>query len=77
MAVFLAAFVPLLRGGYVIATRAGFHLFVGSYAAQRFRLGVPQALRHRGRPVEPLPPDLPRAAWAIAWSYGGAALRDV
>ena len=31
-----ALFVPLLRYGVAVATRAGFHLFVGAYAAQRF-----------------------------------------
>jgi prolipoprotein diacylglyceryltransferase len=36
MVLFLAAFVPLLRGGFRIATRAGFHFFIGIYAAQRF-----------------------------------------
>jgi phosphatidylglycerol:prolipoprotein diacylglycerol transferase len=36
MVAFLAVFVPLLSGGFRLATRAGFHLFVGAYATQRF-----------------------------------------
>jgi len=36
MALFLAAFVPMLRRGYRIAASAGFYLFIGVYAGQRF-----------------------------------------
>jgi phosphatidylglycerol---prolipoprotein diacylglyceryl transferase len=36
MAGFLAGFFVLLARGNVLATRAGFHLFVGAYAGQRF-----------------------------------------
>jgi phosphatidylglycerol---prolipoprotein diacylglyceryl transferase len=36
MLLFLAAFVPMLRSGFRLATRTGFHFFIGSYAAQRF-----------------------------------------
>lgn len=36
MAVFLAAFVVLLRAGNPVVLRGGFYLFVGVYAAQRF-----------------------------------------
>lgn len=36
MAVFLAAFLWLLRRGHPLATRTGFYLFVGVYAGQRF-----------------------------------------
>ena len=36
MAVFLAAFLVLLRRGHPLAVRAGFYLFIGVYAGQRF-----------------------------------------
>jgi prolipoprotein diacylglyceryltransferase len=76
MIVFLAAFMPLLRSGYVIATRAGFHLFVGSYAAQRF---LWEFLKPYGTVVGPLNLFhlICLGLLGYAWSYGGAALRDV
>ncbi len=36
MAVFLVAFLVLLRRGHPLAVRAGFYLFIGVYAGQRF-----------------------------------------
>ena len=36
MTLFLVVFVPMLCRGYRIATSAGFYLFVGFYAGQRF-----------------------------------------
>lgn len=36
MVLFLVVFVALLRRRHRLATRAGFHFFIGSYAAQRF-----------------------------------------
>jgi prolipoprotein diacylglyceryltransferase len=36
MAAFLGLFLPLLRRGHPAAVRAGFYLFVGVYAVQRF-----------------------------------------
>jgi prolipoprotein diacylglyceryltransferase len=36
MALFLGVFALLLRGRHRLATRAGFHFFVGAYAGQRF-----------------------------------------
>lgn len=76
MVVFLAAFALLLRGGYMIATRAGFHLFVGCYAGQRF---LWEFIKPYGTVIGPL--NLFHlicfGLLGYAWGYGRAALRDV
>lgn len=75
MVVFFAFFMLLLRGGCIIATRAGFHLFVGSYAAQRF---LWEFLKPYGTVVGPLNLFhlICLALLGYAWRYGGAALRN-
>ena len=74
MTLFLAAFVPMLRRGYRIATSAGFYLFVGAYAAQRF---LWEFIKPYGTIIGPF--DLFHliclGLLGYAWSYGRAELR--
>lgn len=76
MVVFLVIFVPLLRGGFRVATRAGFHLFVGAYAAQRF---LWEFIKPYGAVVGPLNLFhlICLGLLGYAWSYGRAELRHV
>lgn len=73
MLLFLAVFVPLLRYGYRLATRAGFHFFVGTYAAQRF---LWEFIKPYGSVLGPL--NLFHliciGLMGYAWSYGRAEL---
>ena len=74
MLLFLAAFVPLLRTGFRIATRAGFHFFIGIYAAQRF---LWEFIKPYGTIVGPLNLFhlLCLGLLGYAWSYGRTELR--
>ena len=76
MFAFLIVFVPLLRGGYRVATRAGFHLFVGAYAAQRF---LWEFIKPYGAVIGPLNLFhlICLGLLGYAWSYGRAELRHV
>jgi prolipoprotein diacylglyceryltransferase len=75
MVLFLAAFVPMLRGGFRLATRAGFHFFVGVYAAQRF---LWEFIKPYGTVVGPfnLFHLICVGLLGYAWSYGRAELRN-
>lgn len=74
MTLFLAAFVPMLRRGYRIATSAGFYLFVGVYAAQRF---LWEFIKPYGTIIGPfnLFHLICLGLLGYAWSYGRAELR--
>ena len=74
MALFLAAFVSMLRRGYRIATSAGFYLFVGAYAAQRF---LWEFIKPYGTVIGPfnLFHLICLGLLGYAWSYGRAELR--
>jgi phosphatidylglycerol:prolipoprotein diacylglycerol transferase len=74
MALFLAAFVPMLRRAYRIATSAGFYLFVGVYAGQRF---LWEFIKPYGTIIGPfnLFHLICLALLAYAWSYGKAELQ--
>jgi prolipoprotein diacylglyceryltransferase len=74
MLVFLVGFTLLLRRGNRIAARAGFYLFVGVYAAQRF---LWEFLKPYGTIVGPLNLFhlICLGLLAYAWSYGRAELR--
>jgi phosphatidylglycerol---prolipoprotein diacylglyceryl transferase len=74
MLVFLVGFTLLLRRGYRIAARAGFYLFVGVYAAQRF---LWEFIKPYGTVIGPLNLFhlICLALLAYAWSYGRAELR--
>ena len=74
MALFLAAFVPMLRRAYRIATSAGFYLFVGVYAGQRF---LSEFIKPYGTIIGPLNLFhlICLALLAHAWSYGKAELQ--
>jgi len=74
MVVFLAGFVPLLRNGFHLATRAGFHLFVGAYAAQRF---LWEFVKPYGTVIGPLNLFhlICLGLLGYAWGYGRAELR--
>jgi phosphatidylglycerol:prolipoprotein diacylglycerol transferase len=75
MLLFLVMFVPLLRGGFTIATRAGFYLFVGIYAAQRF---VWEFIKPYGAVMGPfnLFHLICIGLIGYAWTYGRAELRN-
>jgi prolipoprotein diacylglyceryltransferase len=74
MLVFLVGFTLLLRRGYRIAARAGFYLFVGVYAAQRF---LWEFIKPYGTIIGPLNLFhlICLGLLAYAWSYGRAELR--
>jgi phosphatidylglycerol:prolipoprotein diacylglycerol transferase len=74
MTLFLAAFVPMLRRGYRTATSAGFYLFVGVYAAQRF---LWEFIKPYGTVIGPfnLFHLICLGLLGYAWSYGRAELR--
>jgi phosphatidylglycerol:prolipoprotein diacylglycerol transferase len=74
MALFLAAFVPMLRRAYRIATSAGFYLFVGVYAGQRF---LWEFIKPYGTIIGPLNLFhlICLALLVYAWSYGKAELQ--
>src|SRR5262249_2628692 len=74
MLLFLAAFVPLLRRGFRIATRTGFYFFVGGYAAQRF---LWEFIKPYGTVIGPfnLFHLICLGLLGYAWSYGRAELR--
>ena len=74
MALFLAAFVPMLRRAYRIATSAGFYLFVGVYAGQRF---LSEFIKPYGTIIGPLNLFhlICLALLVYAWSYGKAELQ--
>jgi phosphatidylglycerol---prolipoprotein diacylglyceryl transferase len=74
MLLFLAAFLVLLRAGIRIATRAGFHLFIGTYAAQRF---LWEFIKPYGTIIGPLNLFhlICLGLLGYAWSYGRAELR--
>jgi prolipoprotein diacylglyceryltransferase len=75
MVLFLLTFVPMLRRGYRIATAAGFYLFVGVYAMQRF---LWEFLKPYGAVIGPfnLFHLICLGLLGYAWSYGRAELRD-
>jgi phosphatidylglycerol---prolipoprotein diacylglyceryl transferase len=74
MVLFLCLFVFLLRREFRIATRAGFHFFVGTYAAQRF---IWEFIKPYGTVLGPF--NLFHVICVIligyAWSYGRNELR--
>jgi prolipoprotein diacylglyceryltransferase len=74
MTLFLAAFVPMLRRGYRIAASAGFYLFVGVYAAQRF---LWEFIKPYGTVIGSLNLFhlICLGLLGYAWSYGRAELR--
>jgi len=74
MVLFLMVFVPLLRGGCRLATRAGFHLFVGTYATQRF---IWEFVKPYGTVIGPfnLFHLICVGLLGYAWSYAKAELR--
>jgi hypothetical protein len=74
MTLLLAAFVPMLRRGYRIATIAGFYLFVGVYAGQRF---LWEFIKPYGTIIGPfnLFQLICLGLLGYAWSYGKAELR--
>ena len=74
MALFLIAFVSMLRRGYRIATSTGFYLFVGVYAVQRF---VWEFIKPYGTVIGPfnLFHLICLGVLGYAWSYGRAELR--
>ncbi len=76
MVAFLTIFVPLLRGGFRVATCAGFHLFVGAYAVQRF---LWEFIKPYGTVIGPLNLFhlICLGLLGYAWSYGRAELRHV
>ena len=74
MLLFLAGFVALLRAGIRLAARAGFHFFIGIYAAQRF---LWEFIKPYGTIVGPfnLFHLICLGLLGYAWSYGRAELR--
>jgi prolipoprotein diacylglyceryltransferase len=74
MTLFLLVFMAMLRRGYRIATSAGFYLFVGAYAAQRF---LWEFLKPYGTVIGPfnLFHLICLGLLGYAWSYGRAELR--
>lgn len=74
MVIFLAVFVPLLRGGFRLATCAGFYFFVGAYAAQRF---LWEFIKPYGTLIGPfnLFHLICVGLLGYAWGYGRAELR--
>ena len=74
MTLFLLVFMAMLRRGYRIATSAGFYLFVGAYAAQRF---LWEFLKPYGTVIGPfnLFHLICLGLLGYAWNYGRAELR--
>jgi prolipoprotein diacylglyceryltransferase len=74
MMLFLVVFVVMLRRGYRVAASAGFYLFVGVYAAQRF---LWEFIKPYGTVIGPfnLFHLICLGLLAYAWSYGRAELR--
>jgi len=74
MTLFLVVFVAMLRRGYRVAASAGFYLFVGVYAAQRF---LWEFIKPYGTVIGPfnLFHLICLGLLAYAWSYGRAELR--
>jgi phosphatidylglycerol:prolipoprotein diacylglycerol transferase len=74
MLLFLAAFVALLCAGIRLATRAGFHFFIGVYAVQRFMW---EFVKPYGTILGPfnLFHLICLGLLGYAWSYGRAELR--
>jgi len=74
MALFLIAFVVMLRRGYRVAASAGFYLFVGAYAGQRF---LWEFMKPYGTVIGPfnLFHLICLGLLAYAWSFGRAELR--
>jgi prolipoprotein diacylglyceryltransferase len=74
MVLFFAGFVLLLRRGYRIATSAGFYLFIGVYAGQRF---LWEFIKPYGTIIGPfnLFHLICLGLLGYAWSYGKAELR--
>jgi prolipoprotein diacylglyceryltransferase len=74
MMLFLVVFVAMLRRGYRVAASAGFYLFVGVYAAQRF---LWEFIKPYGTVVGPfnLFHLMCLGLLGYAWSYGRAELR--
>ena len=74
MVLFLAVFAALLRGGFRLATRAGFYFFIGAYAAQRFFW---EFLKPYGTLIGPfnLFHLICAGLLGYAWSYGRRELR--
>jgi phosphatidylglycerol---prolipoprotein diacylglyceryl transferase len=73
MALFLIAFISMLRRGYRIATSTGFYLFVGVYAVQRF---LWEFIKPYGAVIGPfnLFHLICLGLLGYAWSYGRAEL---
>ena len=74
MTLFLVVFLAMLRRGYRVAVSAGFYLFVGVYAAQRF---LWEFIKPYGTVIGPfnLFHLICLGLLAYAWSYGRAELR--